>query len=213
MKILNITKFTAVGFILILLLLHVLKSSVNPNWQPISVYALGDFGWLMNLAFILFGISFLFLGISILQKLPSIGAKIGSILLIISSIGNFITGFFNTDPITTKPENMSTGAEVHNVTASLLGLMILSTVFITIQFYKQNSLKPYKNSMLLITVVLWFSELVLVSVMGYYLSETNGIISEQTPIGWYGRIVVVLCAVWCYMCADSIQKSNSQKIS
>ena len=210
MKILNITKFAAVGLILILLLLHVLDSTVNPNWQPISEYALGNFGWLMNLAFILFGISFFFLGISIFQKSPNIGAKIGSILLIISSIGNFIAGFFNTDPITTKPENMSSSGNIHSVAAGLLGFMILSTVFILIPFFKNDSLKPYKKSMLIITILLWFSELTLVSVMGYYLSETNGIISAETPIGWYGRIVVVLCAIWCYMCADSIQKANSQ---
>lgn len=208
MKTLNMSKFAAVGFILIVLLLHVLKSSVNPNWQPISEYALGDFGWLMNVAFVLFGISFLFLGISILQQVPKITAKIGAVLLIISSIGNFLSAFFNTDPITTRPENMSTSGEIHSIAASLLGFMVLSTIFILVPFFKQDALKPYKKSMLIVTVLLWFSEITLVSVMGYYLSETNGMISEQTPIGWYGRIVVVLCAIWCYICADNIQKSK-----
>ncbi|WP_270089880.1 DUF998 domain-containing protein [Sphingobacterium sp. SYP-B4668] len=205
---LNVTKFSAVGFILILLLLHFLNSSVNPNWQPISEYALGNFGWLMNLAFILFGVSFVFLGIAIFQKLPNISAKIGAVLLILSSIGNFIAGFFNTDPITTKPDNISTSGEVHSIAASFLGFMILATIFITIQFYKQNSLKPYKKPMLIMTVMLWVSELTLVGFMGYYLSETNGMISEETPIGWYGRIVVILCAIWCYMCANNIRKSE-----
>lgn len=205
---LNVTKFSAVGFILILLLLHLLDSSVNPKWQPISEYALGNFGLLMNLAFILFGVSFVFLGISIFKKSSNIGAKIGAVLLILSSIGNFITGFFNTDPIATKPDNISTSGEIHSIAASFLGFMILATIFITIQFYKQNSLKPYKKPMLIITVMLWFSELTLVGVMGYYLSETNGMISEETPIGWYGRIVIILCAIWCYMCANNIQKSE-----
>lgn len=58
------------------------------------------------------------------------------------------------------------------------------------------------------TVMLWVSELTLVGFMGYYLSETNGMISEETPIGWYGRIVVILCAIWCYMCANNIRKSE-----
>ena len=205
---LKITKFSAVGFILILLLLHLLDSSVNPSWQPISEYALGQVGWLMNFAFILFGISFLFLGISIFQQLPNIGAKVGAILLIIAAIGNFLAGFFNTDPITTQPDNMSTSGEIHSVSAGLLGFMILSTIIITIRYYKQNELKPYKKSLLLITVILWVSELSLVASMGYYLSETNGMISEATPIGWYGRIVVIVCAIWCYMCADSLQKSK-----
>lgn len=207
---LTISKYAAVGFITILLLLHVLNSTVTPSWQPISFYALGDFGWLMNLAFILFGFAFAFLGLYIFQKLPNIGSKIGGALLILASVGNFLAGFFNIDPITTSPENMTISGQIHSSAAGLLGLMILATIFITFQFYKQIALLPYKKTMLKGTILLWIAELGLVGAMGYYLSKTNGMITEDTPIGWYGRIVVILCAVWCYVCANNLQKAKSQ---
>lgn len=205
---LSITKISAIAFIVILVLFHFLNTSVNPNWQPISEYALGKGGFLMNCAFILLGISFLFLGISLLQKVPNIGTKVGAILLLISAAGTLTAGIFNTDPITTLPENISISGKIHSTAAGLLGFMILSTIFITVQFYKQNIWRPYKKSMLTLTAILWISELSLIGFMGYFLGGTNAMISADTPIGWPGRIVIILCAIWCYVCANYIHKSE-----
>ncbi|MBB4119002.1 hypothetical protein GGR32_001293 [Mesonia hippocampi] len=41
------------------------------------------------------------------------GGKIGGILMLIAAIGNFLAGIFNTDPIHTLPENMTTSGSVH----------------------------------------------------------------------------------------------------
>jgi hypothetical protein len=38
----------------LLLGMHVLKPEIAPSWRFISEYALGDFGWLMHLAFLAF---------------------------------------------------------------------------------------------------------------------------------------------------------------
>lgn len=209
---LTFSKYSAVGFVTILFLLHVINTSVSPSWQPISEYALGKFGWLMNLAFILLGCSFAFLGMFLIQKLPNIGSKIGGVLLLLASVGNFLAGFFNTDPVTTSPENMTVSGQIHSGAAGLLALMIIATIFVTIQFYKQTGLKPFKKLMLTMTTLVWLFELSLVGVMGYYLSKTNGMITEETPIGWLGRIVVVSCAVWCFICARNLQKVNLQSI-
>lgn len=207
---LTFSKYSAVGFVAILFVFHIINTSINPVWQPISEYALGKFGWLMNLAFILFGCAFAFLGVFLIQKLPNIGSKIGGVLLLLASLGNFLAASFNTDPITTSPENMTVSGQIHSGAAGLLALMIVSTIFVTIQFYKQPALKPFKKPMLMITIALWIAELSLAGAMGFYLSKTNGMITEETPIGWLGRIVVVLCAIWCYMCAQNLQKANSQ---
>jgi hypothetical protein len=198
---LTFSKYSAVGFIAILFLLHIINTSVNPVWQPISEYALGKLGWLMNLAFILLGCSFAFLGMFLIQKLPNIGSKIGGVLLLLASVGNFLAGFFNTDPITTSPENMTVSGQIHSGAAGLLALMIIATIFVTIQFYKQPALKPFKSTMLLMTTMLWLAELVLIGIMGYFLSKTNGLITEETPIGWVGRVVIVfLCNMVLCLC-------------
>jgi len=205
---LKFTKISAIGFVVLLVILHFINTSVNPIWQPISEYALGTAGWLMKVAFILLGVSLLSLGLYLIQKLPNTGSKIGGVLLILASLGNFLAGVFNTDPISTLPEHMTVSGQIHNAAAGLLGFMILATVFITYQFRKQEHLKPYKNNILLMTISLWIIEFALIIAMGFYLSETNGMITPETPIGWLGRIVIVFCAIWVWSCAHYLQKSN-----
>ena len=86
--------------------------------------------------------------------------------------------------------------------------MILATVFIAFQFRKQEQLKVYKKSILLLTIILWVLEFILIATMSIYLSETNGMITPETPIGWLGRMVIVFCAIWVWTCANYLQKSN-----
>ena len=162
----------------------------------------------MKVAFFSLGISFLFLGIYLIKKLPNTGSKVGGVLLIIASLGNFLAGIFNTDPINTFPEQMTMSGQIHNSAAGLLGFMIIATVFITFQFRKQEQLKPYKNNILLLTIILWVLEFILIAAMGVYLNETKGMITPETPIGWLGRIVIVFCAIWVWACAHHLQKSN-----
>ncbi|MDL5513312.1 DUF998 domain-containing protein [Arenibacter sp. M-2] len=203
---LTITKIGAIGFIILLVLLHIINTKVNPIWQPISEYALGNAGWLMKIAFFSLGISFLFLGLYLIRKLPNTGSKIGGVLLIIASLGNFLAGVFNTDPVSTLPEKMTISGQIHNSAAGLLGFMVLATVFITFQFRKQEPLKPYKKNILLLTIILWVLEFILIAAMSVYLSETNGVITPETSIGWLGRIVIVFCAIWVWSCANYLQK-------
>tara|TARA_R100001369_G_scaffold84757_2_gene117821 strand:- start:396 stop:1031 length:636 start_codon:yes stop_codon:yes gene_type:complete len=208
MKKLTISKLGAIVFIIILFILHFVNTSVNPKWQPISVYAIGTAGWLMNIAFFLLGISFLTLGLYLIKNFPKTGAKVGGILLILASLGNFLASIFNTDPISTLPDQMTMSGQIHNSAAGLLGFMILATVFIAFQFIKREQLKPFGKNMLVLTVILWGSELALIVTMGIYMSETNGMITPETPIGWLGRVVIVICAIWVWACANYLQKSN-----
>ncbi|ALJ04091.1 hypothetical protein APS56_02495 [Pseudalgibacter alginicilyticus] len=205
---LTVTKINAIGFIFLLILLHLINTSMSPIWQPISEYALGNTGWLMQIVFFLLGISFLTLGLYLIKYLPKIGSKIGGVLLVIASLGNFLAGIFNTDPVDTLPEYMTMSGQIHNAAAGLLGFMILATVFITYQFRKQEQLKPFRKNMFVFTIILWGLEVALIIAMGVYLSETNGMITPETPIGWLGRIVIVFCAIWVWSCAHYLQKSN-----
>ncbi|WP_147676745.1 DUF998 domain-containing protein [Algibacter pacificus] len=205
---LTVTKISAIGFVVLLVILHFINTSVNPIWQPISEYALGNTGWLMQIVFFLLGISFLTLGLYLIKYLPKIGSKIGGVLLVIASLGNFLAGIFNTDPVDTLPKYMTMSGQIHNAAAGLLGFMILATVFITYQFRKQEKLKPFRKNMFVFTIILWGLEVALIIVMGVYLSETNGMITPETPIGWLGRILIVFCAIWVWSCAHYLQKSN-----
>lgn len=75
MDTLKISKFSALGFLGVLVLHHIINPAIDPSWQPISMYALGKLGWLMNIAFFLLGLAFLALGIYVFKNLKTLGAK------------------------------------------------------------------------------------------------------------------------------------------
>jgi len=207
MKTLNIAKYSVIGFILILIVLHILNTEIDPTWQPISEYALGKIGWLMNIAFMLLGLSFFLMGIYLFKNIKSLGAKIGGILLMLSAIGNFLAGIFNTDPVNTLPAQMTTSGNIHVAGAGLLGFMILATLFITYQFYKQEQLRPYRVQVLMATILVWILEIVMISAMAVYLSDTNGMLTPETPIGGIGRLVILACSIWVIIITSTFQKA------
>lgn len=212
-KLLKISVYTSYGFIVLLILLHLINREVNPTWQPISEYALGNVGWLMNIAFILLGIAFFALGLYFIQNFSKTGAKIGGGLLILSSFGNFLAGFFNTDPVGTLLEQMTQSGQIHGAAAGLLGLMILATPFILWQFYKSDALRRRRKPLVIITSLVWLSEIILVVSMAIYLSKTNGILTPDTLIGWPGRVVIVACALWIVFCSSALLKIEEPKVA
>lgn len=201
MKLLNVSRYSSIGFVALLALLHIVEPNVNPTWQPISEYALGKMGWLMNIALFLLGVAFLTLGYYTLKNIPRLGSKIGGWLLIVSSVGTFIAAICNADPADTPPEQMTISGQIHDSAAATLGFMVLSTLFIMYQFYKQEALKEFKVRLFVATALLWLLEISLVIAMGIFLSKTNGMLTPETPIGWLGRAVSVCCAVWVCICA------------
>jgi hypothetical protein len=42
----------AATFVVLLAALHFIKPELDPSWQFISEYAIGDYGWIMLLAFL-----------------------------------------------------------------------------------------------------------------------------------------------------------------
>ncbi|WP_057938559.1 DUF998 domain-containing protein [Algoriphagus resistens] len=210
MNALKVSKISAIGFIGILLIHHIVNPDINPGWQPISMYALGKLGWLMNIAFILLGVSFLALGIYLFKNVQTSGAKIGGIFLVIAAIGNFLAGIFNTDPVDTLPEQMTTSGSIHAGAAGLLAFFIIATIFISFQFLKRGNLKPFKVSVLAMTGLVLIAEIVVIAAMGIYLAETNGMLTPETPIGGLGRVVIIACTLWVIVTSTSLGKAHSQ---
>lgn len=210
MNTLKISKISAIGFIAILVLHHVINPDINPRWQPISMYALGHLGWLMNIAFCLLGVAFLTLGTYIFKNIKTVGAKIGGGLMTLAAVGNFLAGIFNTDPIDTLPEQMTTSGSIHTGAAGLLGFFIIATVFIGFQFAKQETLKPFKFRVIAITALVLIAEILLIVAMGIYLAETNGMLTPETPVGDLGRVVIFACAVWVILTSSALEKAHRQ---
>ena len=210
MDTLKISKFSALGFLGILVLHHIINPAIDPSWQPISMYALGKLGWLMNIAFFLLGLAFLALGIYVFKNLKTLGAKIGGGLMILAALGNFLAGVFNPDPIDTLPAHMTTSGNIHTGAAGLLGFFIIAIIFISFQFLRQTNLKPFKGSVLIVTALVLITEIALIAALGTYLSETNGMLTPETPIGGFGRVVILACSIWVITTSTALGKAHNQ---
>jgi len=82
-----------VVFLALLATLHVLESGFNSG-HLISEYQLGDYGFLMSLAFCLLGVSALLLAVSLWPRLHTRGGRIGSWWLLIIGAAFFVAGVF-----------------------------------------------------------------------------------------------------------------------
>jgi len=109
---------TAAAFILILAILHLIKSDIEPSWNFISEYQVGRFGWLMSVAFLSLGLSCVFLSLDLWKDL-NLAGKIGLILLLLSAAGMFVAAIFKTDPLNTSPEFVSQSGKLHQLGAML----------------------------------------------------------------------------------------------
>src|SRR5918998_1412286 len=80
----------AATFVVLLAALHFIKPSLDPSWHFISEYAIGDYGWIMVLAFLSLAISYISLFVALRSQLHTITGRIGLALLLVSALGLII---------------------------------------------------------------------------------------------------------------------------
>jgi hypothetical protein len=99
----------ASGYLFVALVLspHVLEPEVDPTWRFTSEYALGSFGWLMNVAFLALAISLLSAGLALTSQVRTWPGYIGLGVLAMAAGGMLLAAPFNTDPITNSPGEMT----------------------------------------------------------------------------------------------------------
>jgi len=178
-------------FIFLLLLLHLVKQEIDPTWQPISEYALGDKGWVMRLAFLSMAVATgaaTIISFKFYKKIPGI---IGRILLAISCIGFLLAGIFNTDPAITLHEDMTTSGTIHSIGAGFSGMIVFASLFFVWQSYKNEIYSEIRKPLTYSTLLLWVSEIVLIISMAIYLPRNNGNLGPEVLIG--GEVYDSLC--------------------
>ena len=100
----------AATFVVLLAALHFIKPELDPSWHFISEYAIGDYGWIMVLAFLSLALSYVSLFVAIRSQLRTIAERIGLVLLLVSALGLTIAAIFTTDPITVSEDAVTTEA-------------------------------------------------------------------------------------------------------
>jgi hypothetical protein len=112
----------AAAFLGLLAVLHLLKPELDPSWRMASEYAIGDYGWVMRTAFFSMALSCAALFTAVRSQIDTTGGRIGLGLLPVVAAALVMGGAFVVDPVTTKPEDMTTHGTLHGVAGAILML-------------------------------------------------------------------------------------------
>jgi hypothetical protein len=126
---LGVAALASVGlWVLIVIVLHGVKSDLDPVETYISDYAIGDNGWLMTTAFVIVGLGMLCLAMGLRASLaPGKRVLLGVILMAVTGVGFILAGIFTTDP--TGADETTTEGSLH-----LLGSVLVFPVTIVNSF-------------------------------------------------------------------------------
>src|SRR6476620_9875 len=95
---LAVTSFLGVlGFGVLIVLLHLLRPELNPIRVAVSEYAIGPYGSLMTLAFLLRGLGEACLVAGIASSPGVLRSRAGLVLLTLTTVGSFLVAIFPAD--------------------------------------------------------------------------------------------------------------------
>jgi hypothetical protein len=84
---------------ILLIVLIFLRPDLDPSWHTISEWAIGPYGWMMSVGFLISALSYAALFVMLKSQLQGVVGRIGLGILLICVIGAFGVGIFRTDPM------------------------------------------------------------------------------------------------------------------
>src|SRR5215208_4900367 len=185
----------AAAFVVLLAVLHLIKPGLDTSWRFISEYAIGDYGWMMVLAFLSLALSYVSLFVAIRSQLRTIAGRIGLALLLVSALGLAIAAVFTTDPITVSEDAVTTEGTLHNLGGTLGIAMPFAAALVGWKLARNPAAYSARRSLL------WATGLAVVAFLFSFVSlgvmvSRSGEFGPNVPVGWPNRIEIVVYSVW-----------------
>jgi hypothetical protein len=186
----------AATFVVLLAALHFIKPGLDPSWHFISEYAIGEYGWIMVLAFLSLALGYVSLFFAIRSQLRTIAGRIGLTLLLVSALGLTIAAIFTTDPITVSENAVTTEGTLHNLGGTLGIAMPFAAALIGWKLARNPAWSSARRP------ILWATGLALVAFvvsfvsLGVMVSQSGGKFGPEVLVGWPNRFEVVAYCVW-----------------
>lgn len=204
----------AAVFVVLLAALHFIKPELDPSWHFISEYAIGGFGWLMELAFFALALGCIMLSIAIRSQIRTVAGWIGLFLLMVNAVGLIMAGMFTTDPITASPGAMTREGSLHNLGGTLGISMPFAIAFISWSLARNPVWFAARRSIIMAAVLAWIGFLVSFLSLGFLLSQSGGQFGPGVLVGWPNRFEVLAYCVWILVAAGQaarMSKLNSEQ--
>src|SRR3712207_204967 len=142
-------------FLVLLTALLFIKPEFDPSWRVISEYSIGDYGWIMVLAFLSLAVSCVSLFVAIRSQTRTIGGKIGLAFLLVAAAGLIIAAFFTTDPITASRDELTTHGNLHGLGAALGTSFPIAATLIGWSLARNRAWSPARQSLLWAAGLAW----------------------------------------------------------
>lgn len=183
-------------FAILLCVLHLLKPDLDPSWHFISEYAIGKYGFLMSLAFLSLSTSYVGLFMTLRGHLPTIGGRIGLVLLLASALGLALGGLFTTDPLLTPPDQMTTSGKLHGLGGAIGMVMPFASVLVGRALLRRPDWSGGRGSLMAATAAAFLGFLFAFGSMIILMSESEGTFGPNVPVGWPNRLEILGYTVW-----------------
>jgi len=187
----------AIAVALIIVALHAIKPEFEPSWRFISEYAIGQYGWIMKLAFLIWAGSCATLALALRQEVRTPVGKAGVIVLLVVAAALVMAGLFAQDPVTAKPDELTTSGTVHAV-ASMVGVpgIPIAAMLISASLWRTNpAWARHRAPLMWLAHATWISLALMTAYLAWAVPRSGGFNSEVWA-GWMNRLVVATYLAW-----------------
>src|ERR671910_539948 len=201
----------AATFVVLLAALHFIKPELDPSWHFISEYAIGEYGWIMVLAFLSLALSHVSLFVAIRSQLRTIGGRIGLAFLLVSAFGLTIAAVLTTDPITVSEDAVTTEGTLHNLGGTLGIAMSFAAALVGWKPARNPVWSSARRPLLWVTGLALVAFVVSFFSLGVMVSQSGGKFGPDVPVGWPNRFEIASYSVWLMVVAwQAIQEGGGE---
>jgi hypothetical protein len=212
----------AIAFALLLGLLHVIEPEFNSNGHLISEYELGNYGWLMSLAFWSLAAASLFLAHSLRDDLRGLAGTIGFWWLLLLAVAYLGAGLFYPDTSTgglglpMDPVDFKRGEIAPTLSATLhgvSGIVVIGSSPIVFTLLarglsKNSRWAAFAKDLRFPTWLAWLGLASLpITMIAYYSLQQPGL-DLRPLVSLFNRVMILTYAAWLAICAQQSLKAN-----
>ena len=199
----RLSLFFAFVSLLLIAVLHIVKSDLDPAGHMLSEYAIGEYGWIMKLSFFSWAGSCIAVAVSIRSQIATIGGKIGLALLIVAGIALIMGGIFVIDSPYAEKNELTTHGNLHGLSA-MIGLpgQAIASLLISYSLKRNQDWFFARKTIILFAHLTWISLVLMFASTFIMMSISQGKFSAVTAIGWFNRLLVLAYCGWLMVIAS-----------
>ena len=185
-----------ITFQLLLIVLILIRPDLDPSWHTISEWAIGPYGWVMSLAFLISAVSYGCLFVALRSVVESRSGRVGLGLLLICFVGTVGVGIFTTDPLDAKSLTIRGTLHIIFGTTALV-LLPFAALLINLSLGKKPGWASARR------ILRWTAGLPLLGFVGFVVYTIIFVVplgphayGPGVHIGWPPRFAFFTYAVW-----------------